>query len=175
MSRPVRRHRQAASASAAAAAAGRRLGRGDLRWLLLDRIEAGPIHGYGLIAHIEALSAGRYRPSPGAVYPLLTQLQAEGLIESWSEHGRRHYRLTAAGSACLAAQAAARDAAHAHAADLLRQRRSRTRLPPPVRAAMDRLRQALTRPGHPWNTETSAQAVAVLEQAVRALAPGHAP
>jgi DNA-binding PadR family transcriptional regulator len=44
--------------------------------VLADR----PMHGYELITELEARSSGRWRPSPGAVYPALTRLEKQGLI-----------------------------------------------------------------------------------------------
>ena len=57
------------------------------------------MHGYELIGEFEERSGGRWRPSPGSVYPILTQLEAEGLVRSTSEEGRRQFELTDEGRA----------------------------------------------------------------------------
>ena len=49
------------------------------------------------MSEIEERSKGAWRPSPGAVYPALSQLADEGLIEAAESAGRRTYRLTEAG------------------------------------------------------------------------------
>lgn len=77
---------------------GRFFERGDLPLALLSLLEDGPRHGYDLMKQLESRSHGLYRASAGTVYPLLQQLQDEGLIASRSaEGGRRDYELTAAG------------------------------------------------------------------------------
>ena len=40
---------------------------------------------------------GMWRPSPGAVYPALAQLEDEGLIESFDNDGQKAFRLTESG------------------------------------------------------------------------------
>lgn len=59
-------------------------------WLLSDR----PMNGAELIRAVEEVTWGFWRPSPGSVYPLLRQLEAEGLARR-REDGR--YELTEAG------------------------------------------------------------------------------
>jgi len=61
--------------------------------LLRDR----PLNGYQIMSEIEERSGGAWRPSPGAVYPALSQLADEGLIEADESAGRRTYGLTDAG------------------------------------------------------------------------------
>jgi len=58
----------------------------------------GPLNGYALMSTIEERSGGRWRPSPGSVYPTLSQLEDEGLIAAEEQQdGRRRYGLTEAG------------------------------------------------------------------------------
>jgi DNA-binding PadR family transcriptional regulator len=71
--------------------------RGDVRFLLLAALLAGPAHGYELIRRLEEESGGRWRPSPGSVYPSLQLLEEEGLVRSTDEDGRKVYDLTGAG------------------------------------------------------------------------------
>ena len=46
---------------------------------------------------IEERSDGVWRPSPGSIYPVLQQLEDEGLVRTVEIDGRKHYELTDAG------------------------------------------------------------------------------
>jgi DNA-binding PadR family transcriptional regulator len=59
------------------------------------------MHGYELITEFEDRSGGRWRPSPGSVYPLLAQLEDEGLVRSFDDGGRKRFELTDDGRAWL--------------------------------------------------------------------------
>jgi DNA-binding PadR family transcriptional regulator len=73
-------------------------GHGDLRLWLLKLIDERPRHGYDIIAGLEEQFLGVYSPSPGTVYPRLSALEQEGLIEVEREdEGRKVFRLTDAG------------------------------------------------------------------------------
>lgn len=73
-------------------------GHGDLRLWLLKLLDERPRHGYDIIAGLEEQFLGLYSPSPGTVYPRLSALEHEGLIEvEREEEGRKVYRLTDAG------------------------------------------------------------------------------
>jgi DNA-binding PadR family transcriptional regulator len=48
---------------------------------------------------LEERSGGRWRPSPGSVYPLLQLFEDEGLAEGRDQGGRRVFALTEAGRA----------------------------------------------------------------------------
>src|SRR5690349_24107034 len=75
---------------------------GELRLVLLKLIAVQPRHGYDLTRAIEALTGGRYAPSPGVVYPTLTMLQDMGLIEEAPGEGaRKPFQITDAGTAHL--------------------------------------------------------------------------
>jgi DNA-binding PadR family transcriptional regulator len=63
----------------------------------LALLREGPLNGYQIMSEIEERSGGAWRPSPGAVYPALSQLADEGLIEGEESGGRRTFALTAAG------------------------------------------------------------------------------
>jgi len=76
---------------------GRRARRGDVRWALLAVLQDGPMHGYELIRSLEDKSGGRWRPSPGSVYPTLQLLQDEGLLKGEERDGKRVYDLTEEG------------------------------------------------------------------------------
>jgi DNA-binding PadR family transcriptional regulator len=56
-----------------------------------------PANGYQLMQTIEERSGGRWRPSPGSVYPTLSQLEDEGLIKSAEADGSRRFEITDAG------------------------------------------------------------------------------
>ncbi|MDA8322314.1 MAG: PadR family transcriptional regulator [Actinomycetota bacterium] len=86
---------------------GGRARRGDVRAAALTLVAEEPMHGYQIIQRIGERSGGIWRPSPGAVYPALAQLQDEGLISVQSpEGGRRVYALTDEGRDYVAAHAA---------------------------------------------------------------------
>jgi len=53
---------------------GRPFDQGDLRYVVLKLISEKPSYGYEIIKAIEDRLAGAYAPSPGIVYPTLTQL-----------------------------------------------------------------------------------------------------
>jgi DNA-binding PadR family transcriptional regulator len=55
-----------------------------------------PRNGYGLMQEIEDRSGGVWRPSPGSIYPALSQLEDEGLIEPTGE-GRKAFNLSKEG------------------------------------------------------------------------------
>lgn len=78
---------------------GGRMPRGDVRGLVLAALLQGPGHGYELMRRLEEQAGGRWRPSPGSVYPLLQLLEDEGLLRARHEGDRRVYELTAEGRA----------------------------------------------------------------------------
>jgi DNA-binding PadR family transcriptional regulator len=71
--------------------------RGDVRLALLRLLAEEPANGYQLMQTIEERSGGRWRPSPGSVYPTLAQLEDEGLIRSVETDGSRRFEITDAG------------------------------------------------------------------------------
>lgn len=71
--------------------------RGDVRVALLIALLDGPGHGYELIGRIETKAEGRWRPSPGAVYPSLHALADQGLVTSTEVDDKRIFELTDAG------------------------------------------------------------------------------
>jgi DNA-binding PadR family transcriptional regulator len=76
--------------------------RGDVRLALLRLLAEEPRNGYQLMQTIEERSGGRWRPSPGSVYPTLSQLEDEGLVRSTEADGARHFEITDAGREHLA-------------------------------------------------------------------------
>ena len=71
--------------------------RGDVRLALLRLLAEEPRNGYQLMQTIEERSGGRWRPSPGSVYPTLAQLEDEGLVRSREADGARHFEITESG------------------------------------------------------------------------------
>ncbi len=76
---------------------GPRAGRGDVRAAILLLLAEEPRNGYGLMQDIETRTDGIWRPSPGSVYPTLSQLEDEGLISAGEADGAKVFELTAAG------------------------------------------------------------------------------
>jgi DNA-binding PadR family transcriptional regulator len=68
-----------------------------VRAAILALLREGPRTGYQIMSDIEERSGGAWRPSPGAVYPALSQLADEGLILGEESGGRRTFSLTEAG------------------------------------------------------------------------------
>jgi DNA-binding PadR family transcriptional regulator len=79
--------------------------RGDVRAAILDVLQGEPLNGYQVISAISERTGGAWKPSPGSVYPTISQLEDEGLVESDDERGRRTLRLTDAGREYVAANA----------------------------------------------------------------------
>jgi DNA-binding PadR family transcriptional regulator len=71
--------------------------RGDVRVALLLLLAEEPRNGYQLMQTIEDRSGGRWRPSPGSVYPALAQLEDEGLIRAAERDGAKLFEITDAG------------------------------------------------------------------------------
>ena len=79
-----------------------RMRRGDTRFALLSALTEGPGHGYELIQRLEERTGGRWKPSPGSVYPTLQLLEETGLVRSEQRDDKRVYEITEAGQAALA-------------------------------------------------------------------------
>jgi DNA-binding PadR family transcriptional regulator len=71
--------------------------RGDVRTAVLILLAEEPRNGYQLMQTIEERSDGRWRASPGSVYPTLAQLEDEGLIRGIERDGTKLFELTDAG------------------------------------------------------------------------------
>ena len=77
---------------------GRRTARGDIRAAVLALVAEQPRHGYEIIQEIAERTGGAWRPSPGSVYPTLSQLEDEGLVRVEQADGRRVVHLTEEGT-----------------------------------------------------------------------------
>lgn len=73
--------------------------RGDVRAAILLLLTERPMHGYELIQQIRERSDDLWRPSPGSIYPALSQLEDEGLITIEKVAGRKTAQLTETGIA----------------------------------------------------------------------------
>lgn len=71
--------------------------RGDVRDAILALLAESPLNGYQIIQTLSERTGGLWKPSPGAVYPALNQLEDERLIEAFDNEGQRAFRLTEAG------------------------------------------------------------------------------
>ncbi len=71
--------------------------RGDVRMALLLLLAEEARNGYQLMQTIEERSDGDWRPSPGSVYPVLSQLEDEGLVRATEREGAKLFELTDAG------------------------------------------------------------------------------
>ena len=82
---------------------GLRRRRGDVRVALLLLLDIdGPANGYQLMQALGERSQGRWTPSPGSVYPALSQLEDEGLIRAVESDAGRMFELTDAGRTAVA-------------------------------------------------------------------------
>ena len=78
---------------------GRDLFSGALEMMILHSLAVKPMHGYGLVQHIQEVSNHLLRVEEGSLYPALQRMLKEGWLESEagiSTKGRptRIYRLT---------------------------------------------------------------------------------
>src|SRR4051812_19178543 len=76
--------------------------RGDVRAAALILLAEQPMHGYQLMQAMAERTNGVWRPSPGAIYPTIAQLEDEGLVTTLAEGGRKLVTLTDAGRTYLA-------------------------------------------------------------------------
>jgi DNA-binding PadR family transcriptional regulator len=132
--------------------------KGNVRGLLLAALLAGPSHGYELMRRLEELAGGRWRPSPGSVYPLLQLLEDEGLIRGTDAEGRKIYELTEDGRA-QADDSQLRDLADGPAAGAHVD----------LRAEIQRLHSAARQVGMAGEAAQVEQAVAIVRNARQAL------
>jgi DNA-binding PadR family transcriptional regulator len=72
--------------------------RGDVRAAILVLLDEQPANGYRLMQEIEERSEGAWRPSPGSVYPALSQLEDEALVTSEKTEGGNTFSLTKDGA-----------------------------------------------------------------------------
>jgi DNA-binding PadR family transcriptional regulator len=78
------------------------MGRGDFKFLLLDALRDGPMHGYEIMKVVNEKYGGSYMPSPGLTYPTLQMLEDLGHVTSRTEDGKKIYSITNGGEKFLA-------------------------------------------------------------------------
>ena len=73
--------------------------RGLLRFLVLKFLAEKPMSGAEIVEEIERETGGKWKPSPGSIYPLLAWLQNNGYTNELStvESGMKRYILTEEG------------------------------------------------------------------------------
>lgn len=73
---------------------------------VLLALTAGPLHGYGIMKHVELESSGDVCLEIGSLYRLLDRLLAEGLLEPGEvDDRRRYFKITRQGRRALRAEA----------------------------------------------------------------------
>ena len=75
---------------------------GTLDLLILKTLARGPMHGYGIVVHVQQVSEEVLRVEEGSLYPALHRIEQAGWISSeWgtTDNNRRakYYKLTATG------------------------------------------------------------------------------
>ena len=68
--------------------------RGAVTMAIITLLAERPMHGYELITVLDERSGGRWKPSPGSIYPALGKLEEGGLVTSTEQDGKRLYELT---------------------------------------------------------------------------------
>ena len=76
----------------------KRMRRGDVRAAILVLLNEEPRNGYQLMQEIEERSDGNWRPSSGSIYPALSQLEDEGLVQPDDGEGGKQFTLTDEGT-----------------------------------------------------------------------------
>ncbi|GGE16970.1 hypothetical protein GCM10011529_24280 [Polymorphobacter glacialis] len=112
-----------------------------MRLVLLKLVEEAPRHGYELIKEIEARSGGVYAPSPGMVYPILTLIADQDLVDEQADGSRKRFAITDAGRALLTEEAATVTEAMARLEALAKLREPTDAAP--IRRAMRNLHSAV--------------------------------
>ena len=102
-------------------------------FLILAALAEEPMHGYGVIQEVAALSDGRVKLRPGTLYGALDRLVEQGLVTADREEVvdgrlRRYYRLTDEGAGFLDAEAQRLSSNAEAAVQRLRARGRRARL-----------------------------------------------
>ncbi len=73
--------------------------RGLLRFIVLKFLSEMPMSGAEIVNKVENETGGKWKPSPGSIYPLLAGLRENGFIHESPafESGMKHYSLTDSG------------------------------------------------------------------------------
>jgi DNA-binding PadR family transcriptional regulator len=80
--------------------------KGFIRYQVLESLGEKPMSGSEIINEIESRTNGRWKPSPGSIYPLLAWLQDNGHVKELpiEQGGMKRYELTENGRALLEEQ-----------------------------------------------------------------------
>jgi DNA-binding PadR family transcriptional regulator len=80
--------------------------KGFIRYQVLEALSEKPMSGSEIMDHIQKRTNGRWKPSPGSVYPLLASLQESGCLRELptDENGLKRYEVTGKGKQFLDAQ-----------------------------------------------------------------------
>jgi DNA-binding PadR family transcriptional regulator len=76
-----------------------KVGRGGVRIAILYLLAEEPMHGYQIMSKLTERTDGVWQPSPGSIYPTLSQLEDEGLVRAEEREGKKVYTLTDEGKA----------------------------------------------------------------------------
>ena len=76
-------------------------GYGELPLVLLALLQREPLNGYELMGELARLFGPTYVPSAGSVYPALTALEAEELVDSVGDELPKRYNVTKLGAQAL--------------------------------------------------------------------------
>ena len=146
---------------------GRMFASGELRLVLLKLIGDQTRHGYELIKAIEELTGGNYAPSPGVVYPTLSLLLDEGMIEEKADASpRKAFAITAEGEVELSERIKEADALIARLVALNEE--DDAHRAPPIGRAVGNLFAALRgRAQSGFDSETIHQVAEILDEAAR--------
>jgi DNA-binding PadR family transcriptional regulator len=142
---------------------GGRARRGDVRAAVLLLLAETPRNGYQIIQELGERSRGAWRPSPGSVYPVLQQLEDEGLVVSTTADVGRLYRITETGTAYVEAHKAEMGKPWEDAADAVGQ--PRIEFAQLTHQVMGAMKQVL----HAGTDRQITQAAAVMADTRRAL------
>ena len=146
---------------------GRMFASGELRLVLLKLIGDQTRHGYELIKAIEGLTGGNYAPSPGVVYPTLSLLLDEGMIEEKADASpRKAFAITAEGEVELSSRS---EEAEALVARLiaLNEEEDAHRAPPIGRAVGNLFAALRGRAQSGFDSETVHQVAEILDETAR--------
>jgi DNA-binding PadR family transcriptional regulator len=80
--------------------------KGFIRYQVLESLGEKPMSGSEIIDEIESRTNGRWKPSPGSIYPLLAWLQDNGHVKELpaEQSGMKRYELTESGRGLLEEQ-----------------------------------------------------------------------
>jgi len=80
--------------------------KGFIRYHVLESLSEKPMSGSEIMDRIEKRTDGRWKPSPGSIYPLLALLQDNGYLKELptDQNGLKRYELTESGKAFLEEQ-----------------------------------------------------------------------